>query len=89
MLVDFKLLQGASDLHVYLGCEPDTATWLLQASDDELFSRHLIPKKGRHGGIREVWEVRSEAISDLYKGLARKLRASGYASIADAVGAAN
>lgn len=73
MLVDFKRLQGEEDLHVYLGCTPELATAILKGPDEALFVRHHIPKKGRTGGTREVWEVRTDRIGDLYKGLARRL----------------
>ena len=73
MLVDFRLMQGEEDLHVFLGCHAERAAWLLSSDDEELFVRHLIPKKGAKGGEREVWEVRNDGLADLYKGLARKL----------------
>jgi RNA-directed DNA polymerase len=73
MLVDFKLLQGEEDLHKFLNCRKELADWLLTATDDELFFRHEIPKKGRKGGTREVWEVQQDTVGDVYKGLARKL----------------
>jgi hypothetical protein len=73
MLVDFRLMQGEEDLHVFLGCHADSAAWLMNCEDEALFVRHLIPKKGGKRGEREVWEVRNDGLADLYKGLARKL----------------
>ena len=73
MIVDFRLLQGEDDLHDFLNCRKELADWLLTAHDDELFFRHQIPKKGRLGGSREVWEVQQDTVGDIYKGLARKL----------------
>ena len=72
MLVDFKLLQGEDDLNVFLGCSPELADRILHEADATLFLRHEIPKKGRMG-TREVWEVRGDAVADIYKGLTRKL----------------
>ena len=72
-LMDFKLMEGEADLHVFLRCGPDLAHRLLHGPDDSLFVRHLIPKTGGRGGTREVWEVRTDRLGDLYKGLARRL----------------
>lgn len=73
MLIDFSLMRGARDLHVYLGCDPAFARRILKDADDEFFVRHHIPKKGKRGGTREVWEARDDRVADLYKGLSRRL----------------
>lgn len=60
---------------MFLGCSEQVAHRLLNDPDELLFSCFEIPKRGRLGGTREVWEVTEEIIGDLYKGLARKLDA--------------
>ena len=72
MLVDFTLLQGPDDLHVFLDCDKALTELLVEGSHDVLFMRHEIPKKNGKG-VREIWEVRGDRIGDVYKSLARKL----------------
>lgn len=73
MAMDFKLLQGQGDLHVFLRCDPALARQIVSVSDDLLFRTHSIPKRGGRGGTREVWEVHDDAVAEVYKGLARRL----------------
>jgi len=72
MIVDFKLLQGTENLHVFLGCDEASSRSFLEAADEDLFARYEIPKPNGKG-TREVWAAKGDRIGDLYKGLARKL----------------
>lgn len=75
MIVDFTLLRGEQGLPKFLNCTDELTQSLLAGDDDALFFRYQIPKKGRLGGTREVWEVKDVDVGDVYKGLARKLDA--------------
>lgn len=74
MLVDFRKMRGRLDLHVFLACPEESARQILERADLELFKVHELPKKGRKGETRVVWEVRDQHIADIYKGLSRRLR---------------
>lgn len=67
-------MRGRQDLHVYLACPPETAEFMLDAEVHDLFRVHVLPKKGRPGGNRVVWEVRDRHVADVYKGFSRRIR---------------
>lgn len=71
--MDFRNLRGRQDLHLYLATSEETVGRLLDAPNADLFDRHLIPKKGRRGGTREVWSIKDRALADVYKALSRRL----------------
>lgn len=72
-MIDFKLLRGMADLAAFLSCDPAQIASLCPSERAEFFEVHQIPKRGRGGGNREVWEVTDETIADIYRGLSRRL----------------
>lgn len=73
MPIDFREMRGEQDLAVYMACHQDLVDRLRNRPTAEIFKVHNIPKKGKRGGVREVWEVREQSAADAYKGLARRL----------------
>lgn len=73
-MTDFKRMRGPKDLAKYLGCGQGPIDRILNESDDQLFTKHAIPKKGPTGGTREIWAIEDAAIAGVYKAAARRLQ---------------
>lgn len=73
-MVDFRKMRDTRDLHLFIGCGEALAKRILDCPDDELLDRHFIPKRGKAGGVREVFEIRDRDVADVYKGLSRRLQ---------------
>lgn len=81
MVIDFRLLRGQADLPAFLACDRALVELVCRSDRADLFEVHQIPKRGRRGGRREVWEVAEDTIADLYKGLSRRLTEFLYSSV--------
>jgi RNA-directed DNA polymerase len=73
MATDLNRMMNEEDLAVFLECSCDLAQQLSHATSSEIFRKHQIPKPGKAGEFREVWEVIDGAVADVFKNLARTL----------------
>jgi RNA-directed DNA polymerase len=73
MTPDFRRMRNVGDLPTYLGEPEHVIDRLRRAGSAEVFRRHQIPKKGRGGGTREVWELKRLEDRPLYRSLRLKL----------------
>src|SRR5690349_16799239 len=73
MATDLNRMMSEEDLAVFLECSRDLAQQLVQGTSSEIFRKHQIPKPGKAGEFREVWEVLDGAVADVFKNLARTL----------------